>query len=108
MDERQVHHVRPYVVSQRTMTPFACSNNPSRTIAGPSVIIRKSSDGGYFSQLTNESSVASPVSCGLQPTGSPYAVVIRSTTKPTTTAAPNQRRNDCLEWEAPLNSGPST
>src|SRR6516165_9202467 len=76
MDECDVHHVEeerhtPNVVMAPAIAPCVHSNSASRISAGPSVIIRYSSDGGYFSQSMNDSTVARTLACVLHVAGSP-------------------------------------
>src|SRR5262245_11288853 len=64
------------------------SNQASASSAGPSVIIRKLSDGGYFVVLKNDSTVKSALGCGDQGTGSPYILIARTMKNSTTSVAP--------------------
>ena len=64
---------RPKVSKTRPIAPRAPtrSSTAMNAIAGPRVISRKSSDGGFFVQFTNERAVSKGVRCDDQARGSP-------------------------------------
>src|SRR5437016_3170050 len=69
--------------------------------AGPSVISKYCSEGGYFSQLINESQENVSLGCGSQGVGSPYQLKIRSTKNaaqsvpPSTNSLFRRRQRSC-------------
>src|SRR6185295_10575433 len=70
----------------------ARSIRPSSAIAGPSVMSRYKSEGGYFDVFRNESTVYTGFGCGDQGDGSPYTLSHRTTTKATVRASPSRRQ----------------
>src|SRR3954466_4377520 len=94
-------------MNQFATRPLSLSKNASNNNAGPRVIIRYSSDGGYFSQSTKAKMVSSQVAWMVQGVGSPYAFVARSTMNPAMSAAPAPNRNRVLERGSLLNNGAS-
>src|SRR5437879_908701 len=61
----------PWVVISEP-SPIFRSRQPSRRITGPIVMSRKSSEGGYFVQLTNEKQVKRKLFWPDHGCGSPY------------------------------------
>src|SRR5262245_34653959 len=72
---------------------------------------RKSSDGGYFAQSRNESTVWMGVGCGDHGRGSPYRLVARSATNRTIASAPatdsSRRRRGASQRSASPSTYPS-
>src|SRR5580692_11879677 len=99
MDERYVQQIikhRHFAKDQCRSQPLRCPGveSPRKSIAGPSVIRKNSSDGGYLLVFRNESTVKAADFSVLQRTVSPYTLMARSKKKAAVRPRPKAQKKD--------------
>src|SRR3990172_6811438 len=98
---------RPKTENQRPIGLGGRSKMARARIAGPSVINRNSSDGGYFSQFRNEKKVNKAFFWGVQGRGSPYRLRPRRATNTATMRSARPRNHRRRRGASSLTIGPN-
>src|SRR5580693_7129228 len=83
----------PTMSAGRSHCGVPLSTAHKKSSAGPRVISRYNSDGGYFVVFKNESAVKTADFCVLQGTGSPYKLTPRKTKNAALKPAPSANKN---------------